>query len=392
VKQDLPPSTSHAWQPALAALALFALAFGLTSSAGLTALPLVALAWVALALWTWGLTNRLDAALWGLAALLPVALALLVTWLADALTWGSLAGLFLFYLAALAGVGIVAWLLRRLFAPLPSPTSSRLPLLRRAGTLAVGLLALFLVLRPAAADVLHKSGLLIATGGNVPAGLAWVTRATGWNPGSDTFRYSRARLLSFEAAEPGLTQAEVRARWTAGAEVLEVGWQAHPHMTAYAGWLAEYHLMWSDQDEPDVHLAAAEGYYRRGVDEFPGNVEWWARLGDVLRRGGQYVPAQTVIMAALARAPRYYPAYLGLGDLLKEQGNTTRAIDTYRQAITAAPWAPEPYMALADTLASQGQRDQALAAARTALSLAIGHPAESAAAQLLTTLEQSNAP
>ncbi|MCC7352958.1 MAG: O-antigen ligase family protein [Anaerolineae bacterium] len=437
-KQSVLLPTSQTWLPALAGLALFAFAFGLTSSAGLAALPLVAVVWAAQALWVWGLSGRLDVALWGVAALLPVALVLLVTWLADAVAWGSLAGLFLFYLAGLVGLGSVAWLT----GPHPSPSSpaplpqagegSRpkpsplrgegrvrgddapavgslseyLPLsergrgegeglpsptylltLRRAGILAGGLLALFLILRPATADVLHKSGLLIATGGDLPAGIAWVTRASAWNSRSDAFRYSRARLLMFQAGEPGLSQAEVQARWAAGAEALEAGWRAHPRVAAYAGWLAEYHLVWSEEYEPDAHLAAAEGFYRQGLEIFPDNVEWRTRLGDILRRGGQYIPAQTVLMGTLARAPRYYPTYLGLGDLLKEQGETDSAEKTYRQAISVAPWAPETYLGLAEMLATEGRRDEALAVARAALRLAVGHPAQRAVEELIATLE-----
>ncbi len=394
-KRALPLSADQAWLPALAGLALFAFAFGLTSSAGLAALPLIALAWAALALWAWGLAGRPDAALWGLAALLPLALALLMTWLADTIDWGSLVCLFSFYLAGLVGLGIVAWSISPDLLPGRGGEGrtffSHFPLtIRRVGVLVLGLLMLFLVLRPAAADVLHKSGLLIATGGNVPTGLAWVTRASSWNPASDIFRYSRARLLIFWAGEPGLPQAEVQARWVAGAQALEAGWQAHPRVVAYAGWLAEYHLIWSEQYEPDTHLAAAEGFYRQGLEAFPGNVEWWTRLGDVLRRDGQYIPAQTAFGGALERAPRYYPAYLGLGDLLKERGNTTRAEEAYRQAISAAPWAPETYLALAEMLADEGRRDEALTTARAALRLAEGHPAQDAIQRLVAALEESD--
>ncbi len=368
--------------PWLAGLALLAFGFGLTSSGGLAALPLLALAWLLLALGCWAMTGRLDLGWWVMAGLAPLTLALLATLAAKAGAWGSLVSLLLFYLGVLAGLAMP-------FVALgPSGEGGRNPYrLRRGGWLAVGCLALLIPLRLNTADVLHKAGVLAARGGDAAEGLRWVTRALVWNPGSDVFRYSLARLLAFQAQTPGLPSDRAQALWQQGAQELERGWEARPRAVAYAGWLAEHYRLWAEVDDPDAHLATAEAFYRKGLEAFPDNVEWWARLGDVLRRRGEYQAAEAALASALSRAPRYYPAHLGQGDLLREQGESARALAAYRQAVSVAPWAPETHLALAQALADEGQRDEALAEARIALQLAAAHPARSAAADLIAALE-----
>lgn len=377
------PEITDAVLPWLAACALLAFGFGLTSSGGLAALPLLVLTWSLLAIWSWGITGRLDLAWWGMAGLAPTALALLATLVANAGAWGGLASLLLFYLGVLAGLAAPIMAFRRL----EGAEQGRARWLQRGAWLAVGLLAVLIPLRLNAADVLHKTAVLAAREGDATSGLHWLARATAWNPTSDTFRYSRARLLAFQAQTPDLPMEQARALWQEGTQELERGWKAHPRVTAYAGWLAEHHRWWAEVDDPDAHMAAAETSYRKGLEAFPNNVEWWARLGDALRRQGKYQEAAEALAAALSRAPRYYPAYLGQGDLLKEQGEAAQALEAYRRAVAVAPWAPETHLALAQALANEGQRDEALAEARAALQLAADHPARGAAAELIAALE-----
>ena len=173
---------------------------------------------------------------WGPLALSPLLLSLIAGLLAKTLPWGPLAAWLLLFLC----IGIaIAWL-TRILSPVSlehHPIASPLRLWS-GGLLALGLL-IGVVIRPASADIYHKSGLLLVGQGRLFQGYNIIESAFSWQPQRATYRQSLAMLhlpLALEAADAD-TAAEILRR---GEMLLMEGLQQHLQDMGAIGGLAEY--------------------------------------------------------------------------------------------------------------------------------------------------------
>ncbi|MDR5856833.1 tetratricopeptide repeat protein [Caballeronia sp. LZ062] len=111
----------------------------------------------------------------------------------------------------------------------------------------------------------------------------------------------------------------------------------------------------------------AEAYWRRAMEEHPGNAGSCSNLANALTARGRLTDARTLYRRAIELWPAFVEAHYNLANVLEKLGHAEEAEASYRQALRLKPDFADAHYNLANLLALARRLPEAEAAYRQAL-------------------------
>ncbi len=162
-------------------------------------------------------------------------------------------------------------------------------------------------------------------------------RAEGLRTGLEAAAVECARLTAESLRWFGAGVAPI-PRQASSLPVLTSWWRLRRVTRKLIRGRGEESLMFRADRARDAHQwEHAARYYRDAVDEEPRNPAIWVQLGHALKEAGKICEAESAYRLAIELESDNYDTYLNLGHALKLQEKIADAISAYRRASDLAP-------------------------------------------------------